>query len=641
MADDPAPVKRRRGRPKGSKNRPKVKADPVPDLAPVYIPEQVEAESDEAEPSLAEQIASIQIAPQGLLSFTQRIYKEFPDFMRDIWRHSIAGAPNPTPIQKDMADFLQHGPKRRIVIGFRGVAKSYAGGAYFAWLLLHDPEERMKYLSGSDDKVAQFSNWTKGLFRLPTFPVLRHLIAKKGQKDDQYEWSVGPASLQQYNTFSGSTANSAIQGGRATIGMLDDCEQSSNSDTELRRTKLLKNMLDVGNMLIPESRSEVVGFGTYQSLSSVYITMIRERGYEPFFIPARVPSKPKDYRGKLAPTIEKMAATPALVNTSTEPTRFTEEILKGHEKESGQLGWQLQWMVSDQHGDRFEHPFPLDRLIVWDGVNPHGAPTKIQQGTGERDKIVDLPCVGLPGDGFYKPSFVNFIAERPGEQGMIPYSTILMSVDPSGSGNKDEAAWAIMGAVPGQVHLIDFGGKKNGVDPKTMKEIALAAKKWQVREIVYENNMQAWGSLFEATLKEVGQFCKIEGVRANAVKEKRIVDTLEPILYGGQLIVSRKALQDEYDQGMRSGDPRWQERLLQYQMALFRRSVKGGGLEFDDRIDALAFGLAQLHERFLRTGTDAVAQAERDRREREAEGLWMEDTWGGSVEEPLWVNSRR
>ena len=580
-----------------------------------------------------------------MVSLAQEHYREFPDFLTDVWKHVIPGSPKPTAIQRDLADYLQNGPSRRMVLGFRGLAKSYIFGVYFMWRLLHDPEERMKYLSGDEDKVVQFSNWTKNLRELSHFPVLRHLRSKKDQKDDQYLWDVGPASLQQYNTFMGAPATAAISGGRCTIGGLDDCEQNSNSDSELKRAKLLRNALDVSNMLIPESRQDMIVLGTYKSLNSIYITLARERGYDVQFYPCLVPSRPKDYRGKLAPTIAKMAEDKDKAGQSVEPTRWTAADLKVHEKEKGPLQFQLEWMVSDQHGDRYEHPFPLDRLIVWEGVNPHGAPAKIQQGVGERDRIADLPCLGLSGDFFYKPGFVDSSI-------MLPYGNILMSIDPSGSGDKDEAAWVVLGAVPGQIHLLDWGGKTCGVDPKVMKEIATVAHRWNVREIIYENNMAAWGNLFEAAMKEasyrdsngrvtVGHFCKVEGIRSTRNKEERITATLEPIIYGGQLILSRKALQDEYDRGLRSGDPRWQERLLQYQIAMFRRYTKAGGLEFDDRIDALTLGLLHLHERFLKTGTSAAAQAERERIEGEEFSRWQEGVFGSSEPEPLWVNTRR
>ena len=45
--------------------------------------------------------------------------KDFRNFLYLTWKH--LGLPDPTPIQYDIADYIQHGPKRRMVQAFRGV----------------------------------------------------------------------------------------------------------------------------------------------------------------------------------------------------------------------------------------------------------------------------------------------------------------------------------------------------------------------------------------------------------------------------------------------------------------------------------------------------------------------------------------
>ena len=47
------------------------------------------------------------------------------------WKH--IGLPNPTPVQYDIADFMQHGGDRLVTEAFRGVGKSYIASAYCVW----------------------------------------------------------------------------------------------------------------------------------------------------------------------------------------------------------------------------------------------------------------------------------------------------------------------------------------------------------------------------------------------------------------------------------------------------------------------------------------------------------------------------
>lgn len=48
---------------------------------------------------------------------------DFRVFLTLTWRH--LGLPDPTPVQLDIAHWLQHGPRRSITEGFRGVGKSW------------------------------------------------------------------------------------------------------------------------------------------------------------------------------------------------------------------------------------------------------------------------------------------------------------------------------------------------------------------------------------------------------------------------------------------------------------------------------------------------------------------------------------
>ena len=59
--------------------------------------------------------------------------KDFRYFLVIVWKH--LQLPNPTPIQLDIAGYMQNGQKRRIIEAFRGVGKSWMAAAYTLWLL--------------------------------------------------------------------------------------------------------------------------------------------------------------------------------------------------------------------------------------------------------------------------------------------------------------------------------------------------------------------------------------------------------------------------------------------------------------------------------------------------------------------------
>ena len=53
---------------------------------------------------------------------------DFRVFLVLVWRH--LNLPDPTPVQLDIAHFLQHGPRRLVTEAFRGVGKSWITAAF-------------------------------------------------------------------------------------------------------------------------------------------------------------------------------------------------------------------------------------------------------------------------------------------------------------------------------------------------------------------------------------------------------------------------------------------------------------------------------------------------------------------------------
>ena len=70
----------------------------------------------------------------------RKMHDDFKVFLWWLWKQ--LGLPAPTPAQYEMADWLQYGPRRRIVMAFRGVGKSWITAAFVLWCLMRDPQEK-------------------------------------------------------------------------------------------------------------------------------------------------------------------------------------------------------------------------------------------------------------------------------------------------------------------------------------------------------------------------------------------------------------------------------------------------------------------------------------------------------------------
>ena len=92
----------------------------------------------------------------------QEEYKDsFPKFLWLCWLH--LGHSAPTPIQIDMAHFLQYGPQRTCIEALRGEGKSYVTCCFAAWRLKRDPSESIIIVSCSKPKATDNANFIHDL----------------------------------------------------------------------------------------------------------------------------------------------------------------------------------------------------------------------------------------------------------------------------------------------------------------------------------------------------------------------------------------------------------------------------------------------------------------------------------------------
>ena len=162
-----------------------------------------------------------------------------------------------------------------------------------------------------------------------------------------------------------------------------------------------------------------------------------------------------------------------------------------------------------------------------------------------------------------------------------------MAIDPSGRG-QDELAYSIGGVVNSYISLLKQGGKQGGYSEENLYELAKLAKEYKVNRIKIESNFGdgMFTALFLPILKKVGYQCEVTEVRHNTQKERRIIDTLEPVMNQHRLIVDKKVIEDDANSIKIYPLEKQQQYSLFYQMT--RITKDRGCLAHDDKLDCLS-----------------------------------------------------
>ena len=151
----------------------------------------------------------------------ERIINDFRLFLFLCWKQ--LSLPEPTPVQYDIAKFLQTGPNKVCVQGFRGVGKSFIASAYVLWELMRDPQKKILVVSASKNRADAFSTFTLRL--IEEMPILAHLKPQDTQRSSRVEFDVGPAIADQSPSVRSVGITSQITGSRADIIIADDTEE--------------------------------------------------------------------------------------------------------------------------------------------------------------------------------------------------------------------------------------------------------------------------------------------------------------------------------------------------------------------------------------------------------------------------------
>lgn len=501
--------------------------------------------------------------------------KNFWAFVYIVWK-SI-GLPDPTPIQVDIAQFLQNPPSDRVIIqGFRGVAKSFLTCAYAVWRLWSDRDLKVLIISASSDRADANARFIKSIIN--TLPFLADMKASKDQLDTQNLFSVGGAKADISPSVKSVGITGQITGTRADLLISDDVEVPKNSGTQLQREKLAEAVKEYDAILKPNG--QIIYLGTPQNEASLYNTL-QNRGYVTRIWTVLYPSNQAErasYGDTLAPFIaEKYDSDPEkYAGKPTDPKRFDELEIAKRKLSYGKAGFALQFMLNTNLSDYEKYPLKVSDFIVED-LDMHETSTKWSWASGAQQRIADIPCVAMKGDMYYAP-----LSRSPET---LPYTGTVMAIDPSGRG-KDESSYAIVKCLNGYLFLMEVGGFEEGYSDLTLTKLAQIAKFWEVNEVVVEANFG--DGMFTKVMTPIFSKihpCAIQEVKNTKQKELRIIDTLEPVLMRHKLIVNKSVIEQDYRRFETN-----QAYSFIYQLTRICRDKNA--IAHDDRLDAVTMAVA-------------------------------------------------
>lgn len=495
--------------------------------------------------------------------------KDFRKFLFLVWKH--LGLPEPTPVQYDIARFMQHGPRRKMVQAFRGVGKTWIYAAFVCWRFYCNPEWKIMVVSATKPTADDFSRFVKRL--IAEMPLLQHLRPGEDQRDSNVFFDVGPSRPSKDPSLKSVGIFGQITGSRADEILADDVESLNNSATEGAREKLSEAVKEFDAVLKPNGI--ITYLGTPQSAMTMY-AKLPERGYTIRIWPARVPADPKVYQGALAPFIYSMIEAGVPAGASTDPGRFSDLDLGERARSYGVAGFALQFMLNTALNDANRFPLKLADLITMP-LDPFMGPVQVAWAGSSEYLVEGVHICGLPGDKYYKPMFVA--------KEFTPYTGSVMAIDPSGRG-ADETAYAVVKHLAGTIFCTAAGGLRGGYEDDAMDKLVGIAKAQRVNTILVEGNFGGgmFAKLLQAALKRGQYRCAVEEVTHSKQKEARIADTLEPLMQQHRLVMCQTVINRDFETA--------EEASYSLFWQLTRLTRDRGCLPHDDRLDALAMAVA-------------------------------------------------
>lgn len=542
----------------------------------------------------------------------------------------IRGNPNMNRIQADICLWLYGGPKYRMVEAQRGQAKTTLTAIYAVFRLIHNPSTRVLIFSAGGKMSKEIASFViqiiKGLDFLWMLVPDENAGDRASVEAFDVHWFLKGVDKSPSVKCLGVDTNA--QGSRADVLIADDIESMKNSRTVGSR-EVLEELTKEFESICAEG--DIIYLGTPQSAESIY-NNLPARGYEIRIWPGRYPTEKEieTYGDMLAPLIRKdIEKDPSLqtgggmngdLGKPTCPEMFPEETLIEKETSMGKAKFQLQYMLNTALTDEERFPLKVHNLIVADFTTDQG-PCLPVRSSDERNRYHSV-CLG---------NKFKMYRAVPNAYEYRPYDQAVMYIDPAGGGkNADEMAYAVIKLIGAFVYIVDTGGVPGGYEEDKLQRLVEVAKRHSVETVVIERNFG--NGAHASMLKPL--FAKdhpvtIEEVWATGQKELRIIDTLEPLISSGRIVISPEVIEKDAESTEKySAEVRITYRLI-HQIAMITRDK--GSLRHDDRLDALAGAVRYVVER-LDFDTQTALEAR-----RRAEEVAKLQAWKDPVTRREWL----
>lgn len=496
-----------------------------------------------------------------------------------------------TEIQKDIASFLEFGPKDLMVQAQRGQAKSTITAIFAVWCLIHNPKHRILIVSAGGKQANEISTLICRI--ILNFEILECLRPDPTKGDRvsveafDVHYSLKGIDKSPSVACTGITGN--LQGKRADLLIADDVESQKNSRTAMARELLLSWIRDFASIC---QNGRIVYLGTPQSDSSVYNTL-PQSGFTVRIWPGRYPTPDQidHYGDMLAPAIKSALERDYTLGTGggadgtqgqpVDPELLGEESLQLKERKQGTAFFQLQHMLCTKLADEMRYPLKPIQLVV--------------MRLGDKLPVSFTRGMSVEHTKQYQVGSVRFSCSTPQyvSADVAPPTGRVMRIDPAGGGkNGDESGYAVVDQLNGNVYIRKVGAVPGGLEEDKLRALAQAAKRWNPDLIIIEKNMGhgAFTHILLPFLRAEGVECAVHDVFETGQKELRIIDTLEPIMGAGNLVIDEDVLLDDW--ASTSHHPADKRQLFTLMFQFTKVTRDRGALVKDDRLDALAGAVA-------------------------------------------------
>lgn len=516
------------------------------------------------------------------LAVLQEHYPNFIPFLEDVMQELGFST---TEIQRDIGGYLEHGPQYLMVQAQRSQAKTTIAAAFAVWTLMHNPRARVLIISAGGTQAVEISTLIVRI--IMTMDVLECMQPDKLAGDrtsvEAFDVHHSLKGLDKSPSVACVGIDSNLQGKRADLLIPDDIESSKNSATSTQRAKLLHLTKDFTSIC---TTGRILWLGTPQTMDSIY-NSLPARGVAIRIWPGRYPTPEQieHYGAHLAPLIRRrLDADPAMgagggmlgdQGQPVDPQLLDEGALQKKERDQGTPYFQLQHMLNTALSDALRYPLKPELLVVLRGSDKW--PLSVVRGM-EKHHRQDFVTADFP-----------FRMTEPHETSRETASlqSIWAYVDPAAGGsNADETAYAVAGFLNGNIVLLDVGGLPGGYDLEKLDELAKRLTKFKIDGVTIEKNMGfgAFAAVFTPVLRKHLQ-CQIDEELVTGQKERRIIETLAPIMGRGALIVHPDVVERDSEDCARYSPALRQSYSLFFQLS--KMSAARNALLHDDRADAV------------------------------------------------------